>query len=224
MIELKNIHKVYPMGKLQIHALRGITAEIKKGEFLVLKGPSGSGKSTLLNIIGLLDVPTEGEVWIEGCNIVQLSKQRRTEFRKEYIGFVFQNFNLIPELNVYENVEIPLLIKRQRRYKEKILQLIDAVGLSTHIHHKPCELSGGQQQRVALARALVKEPLIVLADEPTANIDSHTAKEVLDLMHQLNQTNGSTFIVASHDSLVASYARRVLTLRDGELMEDKLQL
>ncbi|HOJ98406.1 MAG TPA: ABC transporter ATP-binding protein [Termitinemataceae bacterium] len=223
MIELQNIHKVYPMGKQQVHALRGVTTKVDRGEFLVLKGPSGSGKSTLLNLIGLLDIPTEGSLTIYGRNVVQSPRRERTWFRKQYIGFVFQNFNLIPELTVYENVEIPLLIKKERKGKEKILSILDAVGLSTHLHHKPYELSGGQQQRVAIARALVKDPLIVLADEPTANLDSHTGEEILKLMRRLNESLGTTFIVASHDALVISYARRILTLRDGELLEDTCQ-
>lgn len=221
MIKIDRVYKTYPMGKIEVKALCDISTTINSGEFLVLKGPSGSGKSTLLNLLGALDVPTHGHIYIEDMDIAIMSQKQRSNFRKNSVGFIFQNFNLIPELNVYENIEIPLLIKKEKNRKQKIIKIIEAVGLLSHINHKPYELSGGQQQRVAIARALVKEPVIVLADEPTANLDSHTGEEVLKLMTELNSQLKTTFIIASHDDLVISYAKRILELKDGKFVGEK---
>lgn len=221
MIRVENVHKIYPMGKVEVHALRGVSLSIEPGEFLVLKGPSGSGKSTLLNLMGALDVPTEGHIYVNEEDLGSFSPREQASFRRHYVGFVFQNFNLVPELNVYENVEVPLLIRRDRGRREKVMRMVEAVGLAAHLHHRPYELSGGQQQRVAIARALVKEPLLVLADEPTANLDSHTGEEILKLMRELNERLGTTFVIASHDELVMSYAKRVVELKDGVLVGDR---
>lgn len=217
-VTVNNVKKDYPLGKTEVHALRGIHLEIEKGEFCVLAGPSGSGKSTLLNLIGCLDYPTEGEIWLEDMETGRYTEAELNKVRLHHIGFVFQAFNLISVLNVFENVELPLLIRKdvssvERR--KRVLELIDRVGLSTQMKQKPFELSGGQQQRVAIARALVTRPKIVLADEPTANLDSHTGIEVINLMHAINQQESTTFIFSSHDPKVIDRASMVFYLEDG---------
>ncbi|UCF71800.1 MAG: ABC transporter ATP-binding protein [candidate division WOR-3 bacterium] len=197
--------------------------KIEDGEFTAIAGPSGSGKTTLLNIIGCLDVPTRGKILIDGTNINELSSRRKAELRKTQIGFVFQTFNLIPVLTAYENVELPLVLLNLEpdKKKERIVAILEEVGLGEFIGRRPNEMSGGQQQRVAIARALVKEPTMVLADEPTANLDSTTAKEILALMQELNEKHGTTFIFSTHDQLVMDYSRRTINLRDGRIVEDK---
>ena len=185
VVELQNVQKQYMLGKTRVDALRGVSLEIEKGEFLAIAGPSGSGKSTMLNMFGCIDVPTEGSVLIDGTRIDSLSDAELTRYRREKIGFIFQSFNLIPVLNIYENIEFPLLLNRglsKKRREELVMPLIEEVGLSDRIKNKPYELSGGQRQRVAIARALVGKPLIVLADEPTANLDSETGLRIVDLM------------------------------------------
>jgi len=217
-IVIKNVKKAYSLGKTEVNALRGIDITIEKGEFLVLAGPSGSGKSTLLNIIGCLDYPTEGEVWLEDIPVSQYTEAQLDKIRLHHIGFIFQSFNLIPVLNVYENIELPLLIQRDISAKERrkrVSTIIKRVGLSGQISQKPFELSGGQQQRVAIARALATKPKIVLADEPTANLDSVTGSEIIELMHEINREESTTFILSSHDPRVISKASRVLYLEDG---------
>ncbi|UCD20472.1 MAG: ABC transporter ATP-binding protein [candidate division WOR-3 bacterium] len=196
---------------------------IEDGEFTAIAGPSGSGKTTLLNIIGCLDVPTKGKILIDGTNINELSSKGKAELRKTQIGFVFQTFNLIPVLTAYENVEIPLILLNLelQKKKERIVAILEEVGLGDFIGRRPNEMSGGQQQRVAIARALVKEPTMVLADEPTANLDSTTAKEILALMQELNEKHETTFIFSTHDQLVMDYSRRTINLRDGRIVEDK---
>lgn len=225
MVQTKDLYKEYKVGKVFFPALRGISIKIDDGEFTAVAGPSGSGKTTLLNIIGCLDVPTKGEVLLNGLNINKLSSKEKAELRKERIGFVFQTFNLIPVLTAYENVEISLIlldIPPEEKTK-RIVSILKEVGLEEYIHRRPNEMSGGQQQRVAIARALVKNPTIVLADEPTANLDSTTAKEILGLMQELNEKHQTTFIFSTHDQLVMDFSRRTISLRDGKVVEDKTQ-
>ena len=223
MVEAIDLHKDYKIGKVLFPALRGIDMKIANGEFTAIAGPSGSGKTTLLNIIGCLDVPTRGKILIDGTDINELGSKEKANLRRNKIGFVFQTFNLIPVLTAYENVEIPLILLEveQRRRKEKIVELLEEVGLGEYVDRRPNEMSGGQQQRVAIARALVKDPSIVLADEPTANLDSTTAKEILALMQELNSKHGITFIFSTHDQLVMDYSRRTVSLRDGKIVDDK---
>jgi putative ABC transport system ATP-binding protein len=222
LIETIGLHKDYQIGKVLFPALRGINIKIGDGEFTAIAGPSGSGKTTLLNIIGCLDVPTKGKVFIDGTDINELSSKGKAELRKNEIGFIFQTFNLIPVLTAYENVEIPLILLNLEpdKKKEQIVTILEEVGLGDFINRRPNEMSGGQQQRVAIARALVKEPSMVLADEPTANLDSTTAKEILALMQELNGKHKTTFIFSTHDQLVMDYSRRTVNLRDGRIVED----
>jgi putative ABC transport system ATP-binding protein len=223
VVEIKNLHKDYQVGKVLFPALRGIDLTIGDGEFTAMAGPSGSGKTTLLNIIGCLDSPSKGEVKINGTDINKLSIKESSELRKRKIGFVFQTFNLIPVLTAFENVEMPLLIlnSNPEQRKEKIIAILKEVGLEEYIHRRPNEMSGGQQQRIAIARALVKNPSLVLADEPTANLDSQTARDILALMRELNKIHKTTFLFSTHDPLVMEYATRVIRLRDGKVVGDE---
>lgn len=225
MIQTKDLFKDYKVGKVLFPALRGITIKIEDGEFTAIAGPSGSGKTTLLNIIGCLDTPTKGDVFINSTNLNQLSAKEKAELRKNEIGFVFQTFNLIPVLTAYENVEISLILLDipPEEKTNRIVSILKEVGLEEYIHRRPNEMSGGQQQRVAIARALVKNPTIVLADEPTANLDSTTAKEILGLMQELNKKHKTTFIFSTHDQLVMDFSRRTISLRDGKVVDDKTQ-
>lgn len=219
-IELRDIKKSFPLGETTVHALRGVNLSVAKGEFLSIVGPSGSGKTTLLNIIGCIDTPTAGELYLEGQNIAYLPDNKQTALRLFKIGFIFQTFNLIPVLTVRENVEFPLLLMNQfsvKEIQEKASALLAAVGLETHMQHRPAELSGGQRQRVAIARALVTDPAIVLADEPTANLDSETGQSILSLMTTLNHTRQTTFIFSTHDPEVLTYAKRIVRVRDGKI-------
>jgi putative ABC transport system ATP-binding protein len=220
MLELTNVQKKYQIGATELWALKGISLKVSKGEFTAFKGPSGSGKSTLLNLIGMLDTPTTGEYTIDGINVLSANPKKRSEYRAEYLGFIFQNFNLIPELNIYENVEIPLVIagENPKVRKEKVEQVVEAVGLTSHLHHKPGELSGGQMQRVAIARALVKNPPLVIADESTANLDSKTGMEIVKLMKQLNQEYQITFLFATHDEKLTQFMEKIYYLMDGEIV------
>ena len=215
LIELKNIKKSYKLGKKNVEALKGISIQIEKGEFVAIKGPSGCGKTTLLNLIGALDIPDEGEILFEEKDISRLDRKRRLEFRGRNLGFVFQDYNLIPELTLYENVEIPLLIKNIKNRREKIINVIKEVGLYEQMEHKPDELSGGQRQRVSIARALVKNPPLILADEPTANLDSKTGAQIIELMKDLNKIHNTTFVIATHDDHVLQKIDRVIELSDG---------
>lgn len=223
IIEIKNVKKDYPLGKTIVHALRGIDLTIKEGELISIIGPSGSGKTTLLNIIGCIDNPTEGSVKIKDMEITKLNDKQITNLRLHHIGFIFQTFNLIPVLNVIENVEFPLLLMKNLSRKEirkKAEKLIEEVGLKEYIHHKPAELSGGQRQRVAIARALVTNPDIVLADEPTANLDSVTGEQILELMKEMNRLEKTTFVFSTHDPNVLKYAERVVKIRDGIIVKE----
>lgn len=223
MIEVKELHKDYKVGKVLFPALRGVDVVIKNGEFTAIAGPSGSGKTTLLNIIGCLDSPTSGTVYVDGTDTGTLTAREKANLRKNQIGFVFQTFNLIPVLTAFENVEIPLLLldTQSDENKTRVISILEEVGLKEYIHRKPNEMSGGQQQRVAIARALVKQPSLVLADEPTANLDSTTAREILGLMLELNKKFRTTFVFSTHDQLVMDYAERIISLRDGKVVGDE---
>lgn len=223
MVEMIDLYKDYKVGKVLFPALRGINLKIEDGEFTAIAGPSGSGKTTLLNIIGCLDIPTKGDVLIDGTSIATFSTKEKAEFRKNELGFVFQTFNLIPVLTAYENVEMPLILVNMpaEEKKERIISILEEVGLSEFINRKSNEMSGGQQQRVAIARALVKNPSMVLADEPTANLDSINAKEILSLMKELNKKKKTTFVFSTHDQLVMEFAERIIYLRDGKIASDK---
>jgi putative ABC transport system ATP-binding protein len=219
-ITLTGLCKEYRLGKTSVQALRDINLDIKAGSFACVAGPSGSGKTTLLNMIGLIDTPTSGTVHVAGEDIQGLPEKLGTRYRSRTLGFIFQSFNLLPVLDVFENVHLPLILHNELTVQEKrdrVMEMISAVGLESHLRHKPFELSGGQRQRVAIARALVTHPRIVLADEPTANLDSHTGSEVLDLMESINKTRGTTFIFSSHDPRVMERAARVIRLHDGAI-------
>lgn len=221
VIEVKGVKKDYPLGKTTVQALKGIDLVVETGAFLSIVGPSGSGKTTLLNIIGCIDTPTAGTVKIQDEEITVLPEQTITDLRLHKIGFIFQNFNLIPVLNVRENVEFPLLLmKNQPRalIDSRVKELVRGVGLLDQIEQRPAELSGGQRQRVAIARALVTNPEIILADEPTANLDSETSESILQLMRQLNQSEKTTFIFSTHDPEVLKHANSIIQLRDGLLV------
>ena len=218
-IEVEQITKTYKIGTQETHALRGVSANFNEGEFTALVGPSGSGKTTLLQIIGCLDQPTSGALRIKGQDVSRLNADQRADLRKGTIGFVFQFFALIPGLSAYENVELPLLLNGEgtAARKARVLELLGAVGLSERANHRPDQLSGGEQQRVAVARALAVRPLMVLADEPTANLDTENGKQVMEIMRRLNQETGVTFLFATHDPRVVSNATRVVQLRDGRI-------
>ncbi|HEX3047685.1 MAG TPA: ABC transporter ATP-binding protein [Bacillota bacterium] len=225
MVEIRNLVKEYGTGVVTVKALNQINLEIAKGEFTVLAGPSGSGKTTLLNLIGCLDQPTSGEVFVNGVDIGKISGRDQADFRRERLGFIFQSYNLIPVLTAYENVEFPLTLLRKgskEQHQEIVNRILAEVGLEQMGHRRPGELSGGQQQRVAIARALVKEPAVVLADEPSANLDSVTGEAILDLMRELNQKKQITFIFSSHDKMVIDRAKRVIRLRDGRIEADEV--
>jgi len=222
IIELKEVKKSYALEKTRVEALRGVTFSVQKGEFMSIVGPSGSGKTTLLNLIGCLDTPSEGDIWVDGQKINALNDKALTSLRLYKIGFIFQTFNLIPVLDVLENVEFPLLMMNRyskQECKAKAEALIEAVGIGPYIKHRPAELSGGQRQRVAIARALVTEPAIVLADEPTANLDSKTGADILNIMQRMNETQKTTFIFSTHDPDVLSYAKRIVKIKDGTVVE-----
>jgi putative ABC transport system ATP-binding protein len=226
VVKMLNVIKNYRVGKVEVPAIRGMTFSIEKGEFTALAGPSGSGKTTLLNLFGCLDKPTLGKVMIEEHDVITLSPDQLADVRNQHIGFIFQSFNLIPVLTAFENAEFPLiLLKRDnaRQRKEKVMDLLSSVGIADLASRRPSEMSGGQQQRVAIARALVKKPDYVLADEPTANIDTKTGHEILDLMQQMNQKLQTTFIFSTHDPQVMRHARRLINIRDGQIESDVAQ-
>jgi putative ABC transport system ATP-binding protein len=220
--KIENVTRVYTIGKLETQALRGVSLSIENGEFMALVGPSGSGKTTLLQLIGCLDRPTNGRVLINGKDVSQLNRNQRADMRRGTIGFIFQFFALIPTLTAYENVEMPLLLTGQKpeERRERVMHLLEAVELTDRSHHRPDQLSGGQQQRVAIARALATQPTLILADEPTANLDTANGTQVMETMLRLNQETGVTFVFATHDPRVIKYARRTITLRDGLIVEN----
>jgi putative ABC transport system ATP-binding protein len=227
IVRLHNIWKTYSVGKLTLDALKGINLEISRGDFVAVAGPSGSGKSTVMNITGLIDMPTQGTVTIDGKDAGSLGREERTALRQSAIGFVFQSFNLLPVLNVFENVELPLLLGPDPPGKAErwnyVEELLDHVGLADRMKHKPSELSGGQQQRVAIARALVCRPKIVIADEPTANLDSANGERILTLMQRVNRQNGTTFIFSTHDPTIWEMANHIVFLQDGTVRSEKRQ-
>lgn len=224
LIELNKVKKSYQQGKIEVPALRGIDLTVEQGEFTIIFGPSGCGKTTLLNMLGCLDTPTEGEICFNGRKISDLSKKDLAMIRRYNIGFIFQNYNLIPVLTAYENVEFALRLiedSSEKQIKEKVLKMLEEVGLKGLETRRPNELSGGEQQRVAIARALVKEPKIVLADEPTANLDSKTGIEVIKIMVKMNQELGTTSIFSTHDPQIMKYAKRLINLKDGMISTDE---
>jgi putative ABC transport system ATP-binding protein len=220
--KLTDVKRIYKIGEVETRALQGVSLTIESGEFTALVGPSGSGKTTLLQLIGCLDQPTSGQVMINNKETTGLSRNQRADLRKGTIGFVFQFFALIPTLTAYENVEMPLLLngKTPTQRKQRVMELLEAVDMTSHAHHRPDQLSGGQQQRVAVARALSTNPTMILADEPTANLDTENGEQVMEIMQKLNQETGTTFVFATHDPRVIKYAKRVVTLQDGLIVKD----
>jgi putative ABC transport system ATP-binding protein len=222
-IRAVNLTRAFEVGETQVEALRGINLEVSRGQFVALVGPSGSGKSTFLNLVGGLDRPSEGELWIDGMELSASKEKALTEHRRRRVGFVFQSFNLLPRLTALENVALPLMFvgvpeqERLTRARELLIQM----GLEDRLEHRPTQLSGGEQQRVAIARALVGRPAIILADEPTGNIDSTTGKEIMTLLRRLNKEQGVTLLLVTHDDEAAAFAERVIHLRDGQIMPDR---
>ena len=225
IVRMQDIVKTYRQGKVDVHAVNNVSLEIENGDFAVLCGPSGSGKTSILNLIGGLDVPSSGRVWVDEVDLSTLGKTELSEVRKNRIGFVFQAYNLIPVMTAYENAEFVLNLQgvSEAECRERVMQTLKAVGLEGLEHRRPDEMSGGQQQRVAIARAIVTSPAIVLADEPTANVDSHTAESLLDLMQQLNREKGITFLFSTHDQHVIDRARRIIRVHDGKIESDEVQ-
>ncbi len=224
IVETRGLVKVYPMGKLEVRALRGVTLGIESGGFISVMGPSGSGKSTLLNILGCMDRPTDGTVLLDGVNLGKVRPRQLPKIRREKVGFVFQQYQLLGYLTAMENVMLPLRYADvgRRAARKRALDVLERVGLGDRAHHRPAELSGGQQQRVAIARALINRPAIVLADEPTGNLDSKSGDEILDLLRELNET-GQTFIIVTHDPRVAERTDRTIYLHDGEVESEVLR-
>jgi putative ABC transport system ATP-binding protein len=224
LVRLKDVHKIYRTGEMEVHAVRGVSLEVRRGEFVALMGASGSGKSTLMNILGCLDRPTHGHYLLDGSDVSQLDRDQLADIRNGKLGFVFQSFNLLPRTSARENVELPLLYGIERlsaaQLREKADRVLASVGLSGREDHHPSQLSGGQQQRVALARALINDPEVILADEPTGNLDSGTSVEIMGIFQQLND-RGITIIMVTHEADIAAYARRNVMLRDGVVQSDR---
>lgn len=223
LIELRNVKRSYDLGEVEVHALRNVTLNIERGEYVALIGPSGSGKSTLMNTLGCLDRPSSGSYLLDGKEIVTMSRDQRARIRNQQLGFVFQNFNLLNRTSAVENVELPLMYRHglsSRQRRKTAIELLTKVGLGDRLHHHSSQLSGGQQQRVAIARALANSPSILMGDEPTGNLDSKTSREVIGLFRELNESQGLTVILVTHDPAVARNARRMIVMRDGEVVED----
>ncbi len=220
VIEIKDVTKVYQMGEVQVHALRGVSLQVASGELVAIMGPSGSGKSTLMNILGALDVPTSGQYWLEGQDVGHMNDDQLAEIRNKRIGFVFQNFNLLSRTSALANVELPLIYAGARNRHERARAALEMVGLGDRMHHHPNELSGGQQQRVAIARALVNNPSIILADEPTGNLDSKSGAEIMRIFQDLNEQRGITIIFVTHEPEIAEHTRRIIRLQDGMIISD----
>ena len=220
MLDLKNIKKNYRMGVIDVEVLRGIDLSFESGETVSIMGPSGSGKSTLMNIIGCLDVPTEGTYFLDGKNVGEMNDNQLAEIRNAKVGFVFQTYNLLPRISALANVELPLIYGDRKNLRERSMLALERVGLSHRYKHKPTELSGGEQQRVGIARALVKNPSILLADEPTGNLDSKSSKEIMDIIKNLNKESGITVILVTHDPSVAKQAERTVSISDGKIINE----
>jgi len=222
VVKVENVTRFYKVGEVETKALRGVDLTIENGEFTALVGPSGSGKTTLLQLIGCLDQPSGGTVWVDGQDVTRLNRNQRADMRRGHIGFIFQFFALIPTLTAFENIEMPLLLNGHTpaERRTRVLELLEAVDLVDRADNRPDQMSGGQQQRVAIARALAPKPALVLADEPTANLDTANGKQVMEIMQRLNKETGVTFVFATHDPRVIKYARRVVTLRDGMVVEN----
>jgi putative ABC transport system ATP-binding protein len=221
VIDIRDITKVYSMGDIEVHALRGVSLTIYEGEFVSIMGPSGSGKSTLMNVLGALDQPSSGEYFLDGEDVSKLNESELARVRNKKIGFVFQSFNLLKRTTALRQVELPLIYGGGSRRTEKAKAALEAVGLGQRLHHLPSELSGGQQQRVAIARALVNEPAIILADEPTGNLDSRSGTEVMRIFQDLNRNRGITTVFVTHDPWIARHTNRVIMLRDGKIVADR---
>ena len=224
IIQAQQVKKIYRNGQLRVEALKDIDMEVAPGEMVAIMGPSGCGKTTLLNCLSGLDSIDEGNVFIQGDNLRDLSDRERTAYRARNMGFIFQDFNLLPVLSAVENVELPMLVSKtpSRKARKRALEMLEMVGLSDRARHRPSELSGGQRQRVTIARALTNDPAIVWADEPTGNLDSETAQDILDLLCRLNRENGQTFVVVTHDLSVGKLANRIITMRDGQIVDSAL--
>ena len=224
VIQLQDVTRVYTIGEVETQALRGVTLDIADGEFTAIVGPSGSGKTTMLQLMGCLDRPSSGTVHINGRDVTRLKANARADLRKGTIGFIFQFFALIPGLTAYENIELPLVLNGTKggERRARVEELLEAVGLSARAKHRPDQMSGGEQQRVAIARALATRPVLVLADEPTANLDTENGRQVMEIMQRLNAETGTTYVFATHDPRVIPFARRVVTLRDGRVSDNDL--
>ncbi len=226
VIDVKDLEKVYDSGEVRVHALRGVTLHVDEGDLVAIMGPSGSGKSTFMNILGCLDKLTSGEYFLDGNNVSKMSRDQLADIRNDLIGFVFQGFNLLSRTSAMENVQLPLLYSRARSYTAKeredmARESLDAVGLSGRYNHQPNQLSGGQQQRVAIARALIKNPAMILADEPTGNLDSRTSVEIMNIFQKMNRDKGITVVLVTHSDEIAEFADRVIVFRDGKVIEDR---
>ena len=224
MLTSEHVKKVYPMGEIDLEVIKDLSLQIDAGEFVAIVGPSGSGKSTVLNMLGCLDMPTEGKIVVNDVDVTKLDRTALARFRGEHIGFIFQSFNLIPVLSVYENIEYPLIMIQnlpEQEREKRILALLEAVGMSDQKDKFPDQLSGGQRQRVAIARALVTQPKVIFADEPTANLDTHTSQQIITLMRSIQQESNTTFVFATHDPNIVTSVDRIITIVDGEITSDE---